>query len=110
VVGGIENTPLGEEGGVYRAGGDVAPAVRIAGDPPSYPKAAREAGIQGVVILDVIIDERGGVERVSVLKTLSIGLDEAAVRAVKGWKFRPATLQGRPVRVQQTLSVNFRLE
>jgi protein TonB len=45
-----------------------------------------------------------------VLKTMPMGLDQAAVNAVKTWKFKPATLNGRPVAVYYNLTVNFRLQ
>jgi len=50
------------------------------------------------------------VTNVRVLKGLPMGLDQAAVDAVKNWRFRPATLNGRPVSVYYSLTVNFRLQ
>ena len=56
------------------------------------------------------IDEQGNVTDVSVLKGLPMGLSEAAVEAVKQWKYKPATLNGKPVAVYFNLTVNFQLQ
>jgi protein TonB len=77
---------------------------------PVYTEAARRARIQGVVIVEAIIDKQGNVTNVRVLKALPMGLDQAAVDAVKKWRFRPATLNGRPVNVYFVLTVNFQLQ
>ena len=73
-------------------------------------EAARRARITGVVIVETIIDKQGNVDNVRVLKALPMGLDNAAVEAVKKWKFKPATLNGRPVNVYFVLTVNFQLQ
>jgi protein TonB len=77
---------------------------------PRYTEPARRAGVQGVVILEAIIDERGNVSNVRVLRGLPMGLDREAVEAVKQWKYRPALLNGRPVRVYFTLTVTFTIQ
>lgn len=59
---------------------------------------------QGVVVLDVWIDERGNVACVKVIRSIPV-FDRATVKAVRQWKFSPATLGGRPVAVVQTVSV-----
>ena len=77
---------------------------------PEYSKEARAARIQGVVILEAVVDERGDVTVEKVLKGLSHGLTEAAVAAVQGSKYEPATLNGQPVAVYYNLTVNFQLQ
>jgi protein TonB len=77
---------------------------------PRYTEAARRAGVQGMVILEAIIDERGHVSNVRVLRGLPMGLDREAMEAVKQWRYRPAMLNGRPVRVYFTLTVNFTIQ
>jgi TonB family protein len=94
----------------YRVGGEVTRPEKIAGSPPQYTIEARKARVQGVVILEAIIDEQGDVTNVNVLKGLPEGLDQAAVDAVKTWKFKPATFEGRPVKVYYTLTVNFTMD
>jgi protein TonB len=87
----------------------VLAPVKTAGDPPRYPDAARAARLQGIVILEIVIDRTGEVADTRVLKGLPMGLDAAAVEAVRTWKFRPATLHGKPVAVYFTVPVSFRL-
>lgn len=77
---------------------------------PRYTEAARRAGVQGMVILEAIIDERGYVSNVRVLRSLPMGLDREAMEAVKQWRYRPAMLNGRPVKVYFTLTVNFTIQ
>ena len=76
---------------------------------PPYPEIARKARIQGIVILEAVITKTGSVEEVKVLRALHPILDQAAVNAVKQWKYQPATLNGRPVKVYFTVTVNFTL-
>lgn len=77
---------------------------------PRYTEAARRAGVQGVVFVEAIIDERGKVTDVRVLRGLPMGLDRSAVEAVEQWRFKPAMLDGRPVKVYFTLTVTFTIQ
>ncbi|HEX3067436.1 MAG TPA: energy transducer TonB [Thermoanaerobaculia bacterium] len=92
-----------------RVGGDVKAPVIIHRVEPVYTEVARKAAISGIVIVEVIIDRAGTVKDARVLKPLPFGLDQAAIEAVRKWTFRPGTLNGRPVNVIYTLTVNFRL-
>ncbi|HYS55383.1 MAG TPA: energy transducer TonB [Thermoanaerobaculia bacterium] len=96
--------------GPLRVGGDVKAPVVIKRVEPMYPDTARKAKIAGVVIVEAIIDKDGNVDKAKVLKGLSMGLSEAAIEAVKHWKFKPGTLNGEPVDVIFNLTVNFKLE
>lgn len=98
----------GFEGPVRIEGGVTRP-VLVSRSAPDYTWAARRARIQGVVIVQASIDTAGNVTDVKVLKPLPMGLDRAAVAAVKKWKFQPATLDGTPVAAYYNLTVNFRL-
>jgi TonB family protein len=93
-----------------RVGGDVRAPVVMEKVEPVYTDAARKAGINGIVIVESIIGRDGVVKNVSVLKPLPFGLDQAAVDAVKQWKFKPGMLEGKPVDVIFNLTVNFRVE
>jgi TonB family protein len=93
-----------------RVGEGVTRPEKISGSPPAYTELARRARVTGVVILEAIIDEQGNVTNVNVLKGLPMGLDRAAVEAVQTWKFKPATFEGRPVKVYYTLTVNFQVD
>ena len=74
---------------------------------PRYTELARQAHLQGVVVLRAVIDERGNVVDIELRKRLRFGLDEEAVKAVSQWKFTPALLNGRPVKVYFDLTVVF---
>jgi len=106
--GGILNDPAGEQG-IFRPGGEVRSPVLVRRVEPDYPEAARRARIEGVVILDAIITASGDVEDVRVVRSAGALLDSAAGEAVRRWAYRPATLNGRPVRVFLTVTVDFRV-
>jgi len=101
--------PPPEPTGPIRVGGNVKAPVKVSGQDPDYTPSARAAKITGVVIIEAIIDKRGNVTSTKVVKDLPMGLASNAERAVKAWKFRPATLNGKPVEVYYNLTVNFRL-
>ena len=96
--------------GIQRVGGDVAPPRVLTRVAPVYTERARLARVQGIVIVEAVVDEHGDVSNVRVLKGLPDGLDTAAVDAVKQWKFAPATLYGKPVAVYFILTVNFKVD
>ena len=99
-----------EPSGPIIVGGDVVKPVKSYAPQPRYTEIGRKARIQGVVILQTIIDKQGNVTHVKVLKSLPMGLTEEAVKAVKTWTFKPATLNGKPVEVYYTLTINFQLQ
>ena len=76
---------------------------------PAYPVLAQSARVQGVVILEAVIDRTGKVESVQVLRSIPL-LDQAAVTAVRQWRYRPATVNESPVPVIVTVTVKFELE
>jgi len=88
--------------------GAVTRPVFLGGEKPHYSNSC--ARVQGKVIMDATIDELGRVADVRVLKGLTMRIDVAVVEAVKTWRFKPATLEGRPVKVYYTLTVNFTLQ
>jgi TonB family protein len=76
---------------------------------PVYPLIAKQAHLQGVVILEAVLDAQGRVESVRVLRSIP-QLDRAAVDAVQQWRFTPALLNGQAVPVVMTVTVNFTLQ
>jgi periplasmic protein TonB len=75
---------------------------------PEYPSLARIARVSGSVIMEATIDEEGNVAEIKVLSG-HILLNEAAVEAVKRWKYSPTVLNGEPIKVQAAITVNFNL-
>jgi protein TonB len=75
-----------------------------------YPPEARKAGVEGKILLALGIDPRGRVTRVEVLAGLGYGLDEAAERAARRFRFGPATLDGEPVSTEIRFTYTFVLE
>jgi TonB family protein len=88
---------------------EVTPPVRLATPLPGYTAAAWAAGVEGSVEIRATIDERGEVAGIDVVRGLPHGLTEAAVAAVRRWRFRPATRDGKPVPAEQNLSLRFAL-
>jgi len=76
---------------------------------PAYPPAARKKAIEGAVVLKAVIAKDGGVKNLSVIKGHPL-LVPAAIEAVKTWKYKPYYVNGEPVEVETTITVNFRLE
>jgi protein TonB len=105
-----EAPPPPEPTGPIYVTGDVTKPEKINEIQPQYTEIARKARIQGVVILQATIDKNGDITDIKVLKPLPMGLAEAAVSAVQQWKFKPATLNGKPVAVYYNLTVNFQLQ
>jgi TonB family protein len=77
--------------------------------PPLYSNAARKVKFTGTVVLDVRITEDGRAADISVLKGLPFGLNEAAIKSVGAWTFKPSTHEGKLVVVQVPIEVTFRL-
>jgi TonB family protein len=72
-----------------------------------YPSEARKARTQGVVVVEVVIDQEGCARHPKILKGLPLGADDATLAAVQSWTFQPATRDGKIVAVYYTLSVMF---
>lgn len=91
-----------------RVGGQVRPPRKLRDVAPSYPPLARQARVQGLVILQCTIDREGRVTEVKVLRGHPL-LDAAAVEAVRKWLYEPTEVDGEPVPVIMTVTVNFKL-
>ncbi len=94
----------------YVVGDGVTEPVAIANPRPAYTKEARQAHVEGVVVLQVIIRKDGTVDSFKVIKGLGYGLDESAIDTIMTkWKFKPGTLKGVPVDVLANIEVTFKL-
>ncbi len=92
-----------------RVGGTIEPPTKLKNVNPVYPAEAQEAKVQGVVIIEARIERDGTVSRARVLKSIPM-LDDAAVDAVRQWEFTPTLLNGAPMPVMMTITVNFTLQ
>ena len=99
----------GVGGGVYRVGGGVTAPTLLNKVEPEYSEEARKAKYQGTVTLYIQVDPTGKAINMRVLHSLGLGLDEKAMEAVKKWKFKPGTKDGKAVTVEAQIEVNFRL-
>jgi TonB family protein len=96
-------------GGAYKIGGGVSQPTVLFKVEPEYSEEARKAKFQGTVVLFVVVDEHGNPRDLKVIRPLGLGLDQKAIEAVEKWKFSPGKKDGKPVPVQATIEVNFRL-
>jgi protein TonB len=106
VVGGLPDAPPPPQ--AVRVGGQIKEPKKLKNINPEYPDIAKQARVQGVVILECTISPQGKVTDVKVLRGIPL-LDSAAVEAVKQWVYTPTLLNGVPVPVIMTVTVNFRL-
>lgn len=76
---------------------------------PVYPVSAKEAKLQGQVVLHAIIDENGKVEQLAVVSSPDSALSKSSIEAVRQWTYKPYLLNGKPTAVDTTINVNFTL-
>ena len=115
----VEDHPASSASAVTPAGCATCACSRRSGDryqqallsrvAPEYPSIAVNAKVQGVVILEAIVDRQGRVEHVKVLRSVTL-LDAAAIAAVRRWRYSPLLLNGKAERFVLTVSVSFSLD
>ena len=96
-------------GGVFKVGGGISAPQPVSTPDPEYTEQARLAKTQGTCILWMIVDDQGRPRDIRVVRGLGMGLDAKAIDAVKQWRFQPAMKDGRPVNVQISVEVGFKL-
>jgi protein TonB len=106
IIGGLPEAPPPPSLEPIRVGGRIQEPRKLRGAAPVYPEAARNARIEGVVILECLINPRGRVVEVTVLRGVPL-LEEAAVDAVRQWIYTPTLMDGVPVPVLLTVTVRF---
>lgn len=99
----------GTGGGPYRPGAGISPPAVIHEVRPDYTDDARRQGIEGEVVLEIVVRRDGTVGDVRVLEGLRGGLDRRAIEAVRQWRFSPARRYGTPVDVIVEVAVEFKL-
>lgn len=98
----------GTGGGVYRPGGSVTAPRLVSQVRPSYTASALDRRIQGSVMLELVVTEKGAPSLIRVVRSLdSGGLDDEAIKAVREWKFMPGRMSGTPVPVLVTVVLDF---
>jgi protein TonB len=110
VPGVVEPPPVPKEPPTpVRVGGAIRAPQKTVHVAPDYPAIARASRVEGVVILEAVIAEDGTVRDVRVLRSRPL-LDDAAIDAVRQWRFTPTLLNGEPVAVVMTVTVAFSLK
>jgi len=99
----------GTGGGIYHPGAGVSAPLVLRSVDPEYSDEARRAKYTGIVMVSLIVDAQGLPEHVHVVRSLGMGLDEKAIEAVRHYRFKAATYQGRPVPVEVQIEVNFQI-
>ena len=106
---GRDGPGIGDSERPFVPGGDVVEPKLLYKVEPLYPETARKLHLEGTAVLQAIIGVSGRVEEVQVVHSAGALLDASAVRAVEQWRYRAATLTGRPVRCYLTVTVVFQL-
>ena len=96
-------------GGVYKVGGGISAPLPVLTPDPEYTDEARRAKTQGTCTLMLIVDGAGHPRDIRVVHGLGFGLDAKAMEAVQQWRFNPALKDGKPVTVQISIEVEFKL-
>jgi protein TonB len=106
---GRTNEPMAPVAGPSHAGGQLQQPKLISAPPASYPPLALRARMQGVVVIDALVDTDGKVTAMKVISGLA-DLQQAAMEAVHNWKYEPAQLNGQPIAVHTKVNVTFHLQ
>jgi periplasmic protein TonB len=94
---------------IVRIGGDLKPPRQVYAPPPVYPVIAKQAHVEGTVIIDAVIDEHGNVVQAHVLSGPPL-LIPSALQAVVQWKYQPTYLNGEAISVAMHVEVHFVLQ
>lgn len=92
------------------AGGTVTRPEKKGGAMPAYTERARVARINGIVVTELVLGDDGIIHQLRVLKSLPLGLELRTVSTLCEWRFKPATLNGKPVPVDYTLTTGFNIQ
>ncbi|MGD0889641.1 MAG: energy transducer TonB [Acidobacteriaceae bacterium] len=99
----------GYGGGAKQIGGGVKGPVIIYQPEPEFSEEARKAKFQGVVTVSIVVDAQGRPQNVHVTRGVGMGLDEKAMEAVRQYRFKPGTENGKPVATYLNVEVNFEI-
>jgi TonB family protein len=108
VPGSVQRASALEPAGIVELPPDAANGSLLRRVEPEYPEEARQQRIQGAVVLEVRIGRDGAIQDVKLVSGQSL-LADAAIAAVRQWRFKPRVLKGQPVEMQTTVTLNFRM-
>jgi TonB family protein len=94
---------------IYTAAKNMTPPEPIFRPEAEYTDDARKAQLNGKVIVTLVVEIDGTASNIEVTRGLGLGLEQKAIEAVRQWKFKPATIAGKPVRARVNVEVTFRL-
>jgi TonB family protein len=94
---------------IYHVGNGVTPPALTYSVDAEFTQKAKQAKYQGVSVVQCVVDTHGMPQHVHTVRKLKMGLDEKAIEAVRQYRFKPGTLDGKPVSVAITIEVNFHL-
>lgn len=109
VVGGLPDAAPPPKIQPIRVGGNIKKPVKVKHVPPIYPELATQAQIEGLVIIEAQVDERGRVQSTKVLRGVPL-LNEAAIEAVRQWVYTPTLINGVPIPIVMTVTVVFNIK
>lgn len=98
--------PAANAAGPVRVGGNIKPPKIISSTLPDYPSIARNAGVEGAVVIEVVIDKTGKVTGEHAISGPQM-LRKSALDAVRGWKYQPSLLDGEPISVEMLVTIQF---
>jgi TonB family protein len=102
--------PARDRGGERVSGGRIKVPRKTRNLSPEYPSSMQQARVSGIVMIEATITATGCIANARILRTIQLPLDLAALKAVSGWHFQPTQLDGKPVPVIMTVTVNFTLQ
>lgn len=105
---GAGTPPAAQKAAPLRISGIVMRTKLIHADPPKYPEGARKKNIQGIVKLEIVIGTNGAVESAKVTDGPK-ELRKAAEKAVKHWRYKPTTVNGKAIEVETEVQLQFKL-
>lgn len=88
---------------------DTEPPVALAQAAPAYPPALKAEGVEGFVVVRFLVTETGAIDDLRVVKSSDPRFHDAVLAAVRAWRFKPATSQGRPVPYPKTVKIPFKI-
>ena len=104
-----DSSPQEPVDGVYRVGHGVSAPRATYMPEPEFSEQARQAGYEGVCVLELVVDAGGMPQKIRVTHAVGLGLDDKAMEAVRQWRFKPGMKDGEPVAVQINVETSFHL-